>query len=264
MRLASLFRYALGVAAARGVPGRARQGRHARAWSSRTSPPRSPAPSRSSPARRRHQAPGQDRHRRHLPLATRRCCRCRWSRRCSPPARPATGSATDRCARSAALEPLVDEVLGYTRYRIEGASTAPATTTPPSWWSTAAGSAASCAAAPTTTPSCGAPSTGSPPSARCWWPRAAATAAPCVHRARGEGQRSATGLTLLHVRLRRRPAAAVAAGGAAGLPRTATAPLKDAVTETEPTFRDDLLVDVPVGRPDDRAGATTWPTTGAS
>ena len=39
---------------------------------------------------RRDQAPGQDRHGRHLAAPTRRCSPCRWSRRCSPPARRAT------------------------------------------------------------------------------------------------------------------------------------------------------------------------------
>ena len=62
----------------------------------------------------------------------------------------------------------------------------------------------------------------------------------------------ATGITLLHVRFhdhlprRRGPRCA------AGLPEP-LGRLRDAVTETEPTFREDLLEQVPDGRPARRA-----------
>ena len=46
-----------------------------------------------------------------VPLVARRAGRRAW---------PATGSATARCAPWPTLDPAVVEVLGYTRYRIEG------------------------------------------------------------------------------------------------------------------------------------------------
>jgi glucosamine--fructose-6-phosphate aminotransferase (isomerizing) len=55
-----------------------------------------------------------------------------------------------------------------------------------------------------------------------------------------------TGMTLLHVRFRDHLAAATARSVLQGY-RHRYAALKDAVTETEPTFRDDLLEAVPVG-----------------
>jgi len=54
-----------------------------------------------------------------------------------------------------------------------------------------------------------------------------------------------TGITLLHVRFAERLSAATARGVLAGYRRRLAA-LRDAVTETEPTFRDDLLAEVPV------------------
>ena len=86
--------------AARRLPDRARQGRHAGGRRSTTSPPPSPGPSRSSPGR---STPSSTRPR-PSPSAsaapTRRCCRCRSCRPCSPPARRATASATARSRRS--------------------------------------------------------------------------------------------------------------------------------------------------------------------
>ena len=55
----------------------------------------------------------------------------------------------------------------------------------------------------------------------------------------------ATGLTLLHVRFRDRLAAPTARGVLQGY-RDRFAQLRDAVTETEPTFREDLLAEIPV------------------
>ena len=100
VRLASLFRYALGDRAARGLPGRARQGRHAERRGRGPHRRADPGHRGADPARRRHQAPGQDRHRRHLALGRDAARRCRSCGRCWPPAPPATGSATARCARS--------------------------------------------------------------------------------------------------------------------------------------------------------------------
>lgn len=55
----------------------------------------------------------------------------------------------------------------------------------------------------------------------------------------------ATGITLLHVRFAEHLSAASARGVLSGYRRRLAA-LRDAVTETEPTFRDDLLAEVPV------------------
>ena len=55
----------------------------------------------------------------------------------------------------------------------------------------------------------------------------------------------ATGLTLLHVRFQDRLSAATARGVLQGY-RHRFALLRDAVTETEPTFRDDLLAEIDV------------------
>ena len=54
-----------------------------------------------------------------------------------------------------------------------------------------------------------------------------------------------TGITLLHVRFADHLSVASARGVLAGYRRRLAA-LRDAVTETEPTFRDDLLAEVPV------------------
>ena len=54
-----------------------------------------------------------------------------------------------------------------------------------------------------------------------------------------------TGITLLHVRFADRLPVGAARGVLQGY-RSRYAALRDAVTETEPTFRDDLLADIPV------------------
>jgi glucosamine--fructose-6-phosphate aminotransferase (isomerizing) len=56
---------------------------------------------------------------------------------------------------------------------------------------------------------------------------------------------ASTGLTLLHVRLRDRLPAATARGVLQGYRRRYQA-LRDAVTETEDSFRDDLLAEQPM------------------
>ena len=191
---------------------------------------------------RRHQAPGQDRHRRHLPHRRDAAAGRRWSRRCSPPARRATRSATATLRTLAALDPAVAEVTGYTRYRVEGDPTS--TATRPHVVVDRGGVAREHpVAAPSATRCCGAPSTASPLEREVTVARGAATAARSSSSPRSRTA-DAPGITLLHVALRttgcrpRRPAAccrATAAGYAA---------LRDAVTETEPAFREDLL-----GRP---------------
>ena len=119
VRLASLFRYALGIARSRPTrPSSARSARPAR----RRRPHRCAHRGHrgAHPAGRRHQAPGQDRHGRHLPQRRDACCRSRWCARCWPPAPPATASATGRCARSPTSIRRWPRSLGFTRYRIEG------------------------------------------------------------------------------------------------------------------------------------------------
>ena len=55
-----------------------------------------------------------------------------------------------------------------------------------------------------------------------------------------------SGLTLLHVRFARPPARRRDARRCSRATAAATPRSRDAVTETEPTFRDDLLADLPV------------------
>ena len=62
-----------------------------------------------------------------------------------------------------------------------------------------------------------------------------------------------TGLTLLHVRFHDRLPPAAARGVLAGLPGPLRRRCADAVTETEPTFRDDLLGERADRRPAHRA-----------
>jgi glucosamine--fructose-6-phosphate aminotransferase (isomerizing) len=54
-----------------------------------------------------------------------------------------------------------------------------------------------------------------------------------------------TGLTLVHVRFADNPSLSAVRGALQGY-RNRYSALKDAVTETEPTFREDLLVQIPV------------------
>ena len=72
------------------------------------------------PPGRRDQAPGQDGHRRHLPLRRDAARRCRSCRRCSPPAAPRDGLSYRALRTLVDLDPAVEEVTGFTRYRIEG------------------------------------------------------------------------------------------------------------------------------------------------
>ena len=102
-----------------GTPARRGRGPHRRAH---------PRHRRADPSGRRHQAPGQDRHRRHLPLRGRAAptsplVRGGAGRR----APPATGSSYRALRTLAGLDPAVEEVTGYTRYRIEGSCRGTAT-----------------------------------------------------------------------------------------------------------------------------------------
>ena len=100
VRLAALLRYALRRPPARGVPGRARQGRHAggagRRPRARADPRhRGADPARSTPSSTRPRpSPSAS------PAATRACWTGRSCRPCSPPAPAATCSATARSRRS--------------------------------------------------------------------------------------------------------------------------------------------------------------------
>ena len=121
VRLASLFRYALGIS-----PLDAYQVEYGKIGTpgvvvdDLTSRP-DPRHRGAHPSRRRDQAPGQDRHRRHLAAATSRCCRCRSSTAVlRDRARRATGSATRRCARSPSSTRPSTRSLGSTRYRDRG------------------------------------------------------------------------------------------------------------------------------------------------
>ena len=177
-RLASLLRYALGTGAARRLPDRARQGRHARPSSSTTSRRPSPAPSRSSPG---PSTPSSTRPRRSPSASaapTRRCCRCRSSqpgaRRRSAPRLPqlphAQGAGRPRPGRrrGGRLHPLPRRGRPDRRRRRH-----------PRASSTVAGWRSASRAAASATPSLvGHQAPASPSSGSCWWPAAAATAAP--------------------------------------------------------------------------------------
>ena len=120
VRLASLFRYAARHRAARRLPGRARPDRHA--GGRRRRPHRRPHPGHrgAHPPGRRHQAPGQDRHRRHLPQRRDAAAAGRSCRPCSPPA-TARDRLTYKTLRTLAdLDPAVAEVTGWIRYELDG------------------------------------------------------------------------------------------------------------------------------------------------
>ena len=217
VRLASLWRYALGISPLEayqleygkvGTPGvvledlvGALTQRHRRAH----------------PSRRRHQAPGQDGHGRHLP-----------QRRDAPPgsagqagpgrrAPPATASATRPCAPSPRSSPSWRRCSATPGTPSTATSTRPATTTPPWSWSTAAASAGSSRSR-----------TADDPELRGTKRWVAVERTVLVARGRSDGRTviivpevkdgEPTGLTLLHVRLADGPVAARAAGGPPGLP----------------------------------------------
>ena len=115
--------------AARRLPDRARQGRHAGRRHRR--PHRRPHPGHrgADPAHRRHQAPGQDRHRRHQPHRRDAAAGAARRRRCSPPGRPATRSATARSRRSPTSIP--PSPRSWASSATGSRATRPSTATPP-------------------------------------------------------------------------------------------------------------------------------------
>ena len=139
------------------------------------------------------------------------------------------------------LDPAVAEVTGWTRYRIEGR---PESGEPPSWPSTGVVS-----------PPASRTRTDQDPRLRGTKNRVASERQVLVATGRRDGRPivlvpetkdgQATGLTLLHVRFQDRLSAVTARGVLQGY-RHRFALLRDAVTETEPTFRDDLLAEIDV------------------
>ena len=216
VRLASLFRYATRVAAARRVPGRVRQGRHA--GHRRRGPHRraDARRSRSSPARSTRSSTRPRRSPSASPARTRRCCRCRWCSRCSPPARRATASATACCARSWTSTPRVAEVTGL--HPLPDRGRPGDARTRRSAWSTRAAARRSCGRAPRTTRRCGAPSRSRRPSARCAVTRGRSDGRTVVIVPEVKGVQT-VGLTLLHLDLKDRVPADVAHARALRVPQ---------------------------------------------
>ncbi|CAN5791816.1 hypothetical protein BH24ACT3_BH24ACT3_01360 [soil metagenome] len=163
----------------------------------------------------------------------------------------AVGAGRDRLSyRSlrtlAELDPAVEEVVGWTRYRIEG---------------TVGEVAGSEAAATVTVVDRGGIARDLPlrterdPRLKGTKHRVAVEREVTVAVGRSDGRslvlvpeskgNQATGLTLLHVRFADHLPAAGARSVLSGY-RNRYSALKDAVTETEPTFRDDLLATIPV------------------
>jgi glucosamine--fructose-6-phosphate aminotransferase (isomerizing) len=158
----------------------------------------------------------------------------------------ATGVARDRVTydslRSiAAIDPVVAEVVGFTRYRIEGdvdGTDATAVVIDRGGISREFASR-----------------TEKTPALRGTKHRVATERRLLVGRGRSDGRtfmlvpeikdKQATGLTLLHVRFHESPALSAIRGALQGY-RNRYAALRDVVMETEPTFREDLLADVPV------------------
>jgi len=160
----------------------------------------------------------------------------------------ATGVARDRLSYAAlrtlaSLEPLVDEVLGYTRYRIEGPLDGAGA--PPTIVVSDRGGLGRELRSRTE----------ENPVLRGTKHRVASERQVLLARGRSDGRTvvivpevkdgQATGLSLLHVRLRDELPLASLRSVLQGY-RDRYAALRDAVTETEPTFRDDLLTSVPV------------------
>ena len=197
VRLTSLLRYATGPLPLDVVPARVRQGRHARGARRRPHRRAHAGHRGAHPSRRRHQAPGQDGHRRHLPLRRGRCWRRRSCARCST-----AGAGRDRLSYRtlrtlAGSAPAVEEVVGFTRYRIEGD---PEAATPRSRSSTAAASARDLPSRiDAQPPAAGHQAPGGARARGARWPGVAATAARVVLVPEMKGGQS-TGITLLHVR----------------------------------------------------------------
>jgi glucosamine--fructose-6-phosphate aminotransferase (isomerizing) len=142
------------------------------------------------------------------------------------------------------VSPAIEEVVGYTRYRIEGTVDAGS---PSSATITVVDRGGIARDLPLRTEQ--------NPVLRGTKRQVAADQELLVGRGRNDGRTivivpevkdgATTGITLLHVRFADRLSAPAARGVLAGYRRRLAA-LRDAVTETEPTFRDDLLAEVPV------------------
>ena len=229
--------------AARRLPGRARQGRHARRRGRGPHRRPSPAPSRSSPGR---STPSSTRPRRSpsaSPAPTRRCSRCRWSQavldagaprdRLSYRTAQRSPTSTRRWPRwsatpataSRATRPIDGDAIhrGRRPRRHRARHPAPHRARPRARGHQAPGRPRARAA-------------------RRPGPRATAARIVIVPEVK-DG--ATTGITLLHVRFHDRLPAATARSVLQGY-RGRYAALRDAVTETEPTFREDLLADQPV------------------
>jgi glucosamine--fructose-6-phosphate aminotransferase (isomerizing) len=160
----------------------------------------------------------------------------------------AAGAARDRLSYEALrtladLDPVVAEVLGHTRYRVEGdVDDGTATAVVIDQGGIARG-----------LPS----RTERNPELRGTKNRVAAERRLVVAKGRSDGRsilivpevkdRQTTGLTLLHLRFADHPPLAAVRGALQGY-RNRYSALRDAVLETEPTFREDLLADLPVDR----------------
>ncbi len=204
---------------------------------------------RAHPAGRRHQAPGQDGHRRHLPLRGELARGAAGAEALA--ARRAAGPARLPALRTlAALDPAVASVDGFTRYAVERRR--------------GGGRRRRSHVVDKGGVGRDLPSrTERDPRLRGTKHRAADEREVTVAGAR-DGRtivivpetkdNEVTGITLLHVEFARPPARRRPPGGARGLPRPSAA-LRDAVTETEPTFDDDVLGRRARRRPPGRAGA---------
>lgn len=158
----------------------------------------------------------------------------------------AAGTPRDRLSYEtlrtiAELDPVVDEVLGYTRYAVEG---------------DVEDGTASAVVVDQGGIARGLPSrTTRSPELRGTKNRVATERRVLVAKGRSDDRpiiivpevkdKQATGLTLLHVRFADDPAPS-AVRGALQAYRNRFSALRDAVTETEPTFREDLLGELPV------------------
>ena len=217
--------------------------------SSTTSPPRSRRASRSSPAR---STPSSTRPRPSpsaSPAATRRCCSRRSCRRCSLPARARDRLSYKTLRTLADLDPAVAEVTGLDplpsrrrRRRRRGARVGRRPRRHRRSTSRRAPSATGVLRGTKHTVAV---------ERQVFVTRAARTAAP-RDRARDEGRpdrRASPSCTCASTTTCRWPRARGALQGY----RNRWSALRDAVLETEPTFREDLLAEVPIGRPARRA-----------
>ena len=194
------------------------------------------------PSGRRHQAPGQDRDRRHLPQRGRPASACGWSPRCWPPARRQDNLSYRALRTLAELDPAVAAVIGL--HPVPHRAATSAARPPPSTSSTGAASRLRLPSR-----------TDRDPRLRGTKHRAAEEREVTVAEGRSDGRTvilvpetkdaEVTGHDAAARRAsttpwrRRRPARCC--------PATANryAALADAVTETEPVFDDELLATVP-------------------